>query len=90
MKKHLKRLLSIALVLVMVFALAACGSQETTPTGSPSPPQETPQISQSPSRTTSSWEKVGVMCLQSHSEMNEDGANVRRHLKQGYSRSSIC
>ena len=43
MKKHLKRLLSIALVLVMVFALAACGSQETTPTGSPSPPQEAPQ-----------------------------------------------
>ena len=31
----------------MVFALAACGSQETTPTGT-SPPQETPQNSQSP------------------------------------------
>ena len=87
MKKHLKRLLSIALVLVMVFALAACGSQETTPTGSPSPPQETPQISQSPeAEQPAAGKKVGVvMPTKSLQRWNEDGANVKAALEaKGY------
>ena len=35
MKRNMKKLLSLALALCMIFALAACGSGETTPSGDP-------------------------------------------------------
>ena len=52
MKEHLKKLFSIALVLVMVFALTACGSQDAGG-NDPSPSSSAP-----PSSTPPSGDKV--------------------------------
>ena len=78
MKEHLKKLFSIALVLVMVFALTACGSQDAGG-NDPSPSSSTPP----------SGDKVptiGVtMPTKSLQRWNEDGANVKAALEaKGY------
>ncbi|MGI6050211.1 MAG: substrate-binding domain-containing protein [Acetivibrionales bacterium] len=78
MKEHLKKLFSIALVLVMVFALTACGSQDEGG-NDPSPSSSTPP----------SGDKVptiGVtMPTKSLQRWNEDGANVKAALEaKGY------
>lgn len=78
MKEHLKKLFSIALVLVMVFALTACGSQDVGG-NDPSPSSSTPP----------SGDKVptiGVtMPTKSLQRWNEDGANVKAALEaKGY------
>jgi putative multiple sugar transport system substrate-binding protein len=78
MKEHLKKLFSIALVLVMVFALTACGSQNEGG-NDPSPSSSTPP----------SGDKVptiGVtMPTKSLQRWNEDGANVKAALEaKGY------
>lgn len=78
MKEHLKKLFSIALVLVMVFALTACGSQDAGG-NDPGPSSSTPP----------SGDKVptiGVtMPTKSLQRWNEDGANVKAALEaKGY------
>lgn len=78
MKEHLKKLFSIALVLVMVFALTACGSQDVGG-NDPGPSSSTPP----------SGDKVptiGVtMPTKSLQRWNEDGANVKAALEaKGY------
>lgn len=84
MKKHLKRLLSIAMVLVMVLSLAACGSQQAAPSSNP-PSQEAPK-SQAPAEQPKEAKKVGVtMPTKSLQRWNEDGANVKAALEaKGY------
>ena len=86
--KNLKRLLSIALVLVMVFALVACGEQKQAQpdTATPTPSQPAQPTQSDPGPQSGSGKKVGVtMPTKSLQRWNEDGANVKAALEaKGY------
>ena len=91
MKEHLKRLLSIALVLVMIFSLAACGSEKPNggdPTSNPPIGNKEPNGGDPTSNPPIGNKEptVGVtMPTKSLQRWNEDGANVKAALEaKGY------